>query len=132
MKVKTLKIFSDSGHAWCKVDRSELIELDILKDISTYSYQKNNFVYLEEDQDLNIYINSLKLKYKNDINWIIKFNESVSQRSRIRNYKSFHFLKDEIETLKDRALECKKYCYAAKGFYQWPNVKEAQKKGGKK
>lgn len=57
----TRKIFnwySDPGHAWLEVTRAELISLGIENRISGYSYQKFDFVYLEEDSDAGIFIDA--------------------------------------------------------------------------
>ena len=43
------RFISDPGHGWLEVPRSLLSELGILEEITTYSYQKKELVYLEED-----------------------------------------------------------------------------------
>jgi len=48
--------FEDPGHGWLEVDREELRELGIEEDITGWSYQKGNKVYLEEDQDLSTFL----------------------------------------------------------------------------
>ena len=45
------RFISDPGHGWLEVPRSLLSELGILEEITTYSYQKKELVYLEEDCD---------------------------------------------------------------------------------
>ena len=59
-KDKTYIFHSDSGHGWMAVKRIELKELNIENQISHYSYQKGDTVYLEEDQDATIFINEFK------------------------------------------------------------------------
>ena len=54
------KLLTDPGHGWLSVRRSELYDLGIASLISSYSYQKGNRVYLEEDCDLNIFIQAKK------------------------------------------------------------------------
>lgn len=58
-----LEVFSDPGHSWAKVPAIEILDLGIAKKISQYSYHKAPFVYLEEDCDLEIYIEALKSKH---------------------------------------------------------------------
>ena len=91
IEVKTLmnKIYdsySDPGHGWAKVKRSELQKLGILEQISRYSYQKGEYVYLEEDADLTLFVNTQKEQGVNTT-----FREHSSDRlSRIRSYPSFN------------------------------------------
>lgn len=83
--MKTILAFSDPSHAWAKVKRKELEKLDILHKISMFSYQKGDYVYLEEDCDLTHYINKLK---ENNVEY--KFKSSHTNRqSRIRTYDNF-------------------------------------------
>lgn len=75
-------IYSDPGHGWCKVSRALLKNLGIADQISTYSYQRKDAVYLEEDRDLALLIKALKengktFEYK-------EFNSNKS--SKIRGY----------------------------------------------
>lgn len=48
--------YQDPGHGWLEVPLSELQELKIVTQITPYSYQKNDKVYLEEDGDLTRFI----------------------------------------------------------------------------
>lgn len=99
IRVKTIKVFSDPGHSWVKVKRSELKELDILKDITKYSYQRGEFVYLEEDVDAGTYIKALK-----ENNILFKFDTKRTDRSsKIRNY--YHFESSENDILKYNTSE---------------------------
>jgi len=42
---------TDAGHGWLEVPRGLLADLQILGDITPYSYQHGDAVYLEEDCD---------------------------------------------------------------------------------
>lgn len=57
----------------------------------------------------------------------LKFLTQNSKMKKTKNAKIFNFGIPAKDTC-SAALECKKYCYAAKGFYLWPNVKAAQKR----
>lgn len=85
MKTKVIRYYSDPGHAWAKVKRSELIKLNLINAISSYSYQLGDYVYLEEDQDLTLYVVALK---RIGIEPIFKGNTS-NRQSKIRNYERF-------------------------------------------
>ena len=54
------KFHQDGGHGWLCVKRSELEALGIADQITAFSYQKNQSVYLEEDQDYTTYHDALK------------------------------------------------------------------------
>ena len=49
--MKTYSYHNDAGHGWIEVKRSELEALGIADQISSYSYQEGDGVYLEEDCD---------------------------------------------------------------------------------
>lgn len=50
-----LKFYSDPGHGWLRAPRTLLKKLEIEDQISSYSYQFNNWVYLEEDRDMAVF-----------------------------------------------------------------------------
>lgn len=49
---KTYVFHSDPGHGWVQVPMTELLDLGIAHKISSYSYMKGCFAYLEEDCDM--------------------------------------------------------------------------------
>lgn len=46
----------DAAHGWLRVSKTELHNLGIADKISAFSYQKNDFAYLEEDSDLALFL----------------------------------------------------------------------------
>ena len=52
---KTFDFISDPGHGWVKVPMSLLRELCISKQITTYSYRRGAYAYLEEDLDASTF-----------------------------------------------------------------------------
>jgi len=89
MRKLTLNIYSDPGHAWCKVTRKLLVDLGISDKITTYSYQRKDSVYLEEDCDLSTLIGALK-----DKGVTVKFKEfHTNKQSKIRSY--IHYTKHQ-------------------------------------
>lgn len=68
-----------------KVPRKLLTDLEVEDKISTCSYQRGNFVYLEEDLDAVIVIDQLK---KKGITLVLK-SRHTDRSSRIRNYPSY-------------------------------------------
>jgi hypothetical protein len=83
--VGTYTFFTDPGHGWLEVDRSELDDLGILKKITKYSYQKGDKVYLEEDLDAGTFLEAKKRKGEK-----VNIREkNTNSESRIRNFGMF-------------------------------------------
>lgn len=85
MKSMKLTVYSDPGHAWCKVPITMLVKLGIEKNISTYSYQRNGYAYLEEDCDLTTLCKALKAK---GINYTF-IEKNTNKSSKIRSYSHY-------------------------------------------
>ena len=100
-KTKTLLMYEDPGHAWCKVSRYDKVFQMIAKEVSHFSYQLGDSVYLEEDDDLGLYYNKLvELGY--EIKWkYIHTNDN----SRIRGYEQYRY----IENLPSKVKAKKEY-----------------------
>ena len=84
-KTFTCIVYSDPSHAWAKVKRQVLVNLGIDKEVSSYSYQYKDNVYLEEDCDLSLLYQRL---LKDDVR--MKFVEKHTDKdSRIRSYEHY-------------------------------------------
>lgn len=83
MKKPIYKFYSDAGHGWLAVKRSELVKLGIDGEISSHSYQNGNTVYLEEDSDASKFFTAYIATYGCKPQIVEK--ESVDY-SPIRNY----------------------------------------------
>ncbi len=89
----TFHFYNDPGHGWMAVKRSCLKELGIARSISTYSYQRGDMVYLEEDSDYSIFLAALK-----NIGITPRIKEHhTERRSKIRSYDSFHCLMSDCK-----------------------------------
>lgn len=80
--------YCDPGHGWFKVSRAALKRMGLLEKISGYSYQRGDYVYLEEDCDAATYLSaldSLGVSYE-----IVTAHTDKS--SRIRGYESFNMV----------------------------------------
>jgi len=83
--------YSDPGHGWYKVPRSLLIKLGIADNITGYSYQYGDNVYLEEDQDMTTFL----MAYFNGnipAKWweLVKLVDNYTNReSKIRTYRPY-------------------------------------------
>ena len=90
MKTRNFHVYSDPGHGWCKVSRKTLAKLGIQDKITTYSYQRGDSVYLEEDCDLSTLIVALRAKGIQP-----KFIEHTTNKSsKIRSYSHYiHYIK---------------------------------------
>lgn len=83
-KIKTMALdyYQDPGHGWVKIGLDKLAALGIAEDISSYSYMRNGFAYLEEDGDLSQLFTAcdaagIKLKLR---------SHNCNNRSKIRSY----------------------------------------------
>ena len=80
---KTINFYSDPAHGWAKVNKAELKRLNIADKITPFSYQRKDYAYLEEDCDLQTYINALRNK---GIITLIYREHPTMGKSKIRNY----------------------------------------------
>jgi len=85
MKNNTYTFYSDPGHGWLEVPKKELEDLGIINKVSQCSYINQGMIYLEEDCDAPIFINSYKSKY--GIN--PKIYEPIQDNNDIRDYSIF-------------------------------------------
>lgn len=75
---------TDAGHGWLAVLRSTLVTWGIADKISSFSYQKGNQVYLEEDCDMATFFDAA------DSHGIqIQLDERFTEDSPIRNYRQY-------------------------------------------
>lgn len=79
-----LTYHQDAGHGWLAVKRKVAEELDIIKDITPYSYQKGKTIYLEEDLDAQTFMKKAREK-----NIEIEMKSSYRSYSPIRSYEQF-------------------------------------------
>ena len=134
-KTKTLLMYEDPGHGWCKVSRYDKVFQMIAKEVSHFSHQLGDSVYLEEDDDLGLYCKKLKeLGY--EIKW--KYNHT-NDESRIRRYEQYRYIenpptkvkaKKEYDITKSSAIVyiisrnqyAISYCYSPRGITRCMNT----------
>jgi len=88
----TYKLYSDPSHGWLKVKLSVLSTLGIVGDITSFSYIRGEYAYLEEDQDVDTFLNAVKrYSVKKGIinNPTIKSMKPAKNYSRIRSYEPY-------------------------------------------
>ena len=78
--------FNDSGHGWLQVTRTDLTKLGIEKSISPFSYQNDEFVYLEEDSDMGTFLKAYQTVVGAEPTI---FDTYVAAESEIRKYESY-------------------------------------------
>lgn len=81
----TFDFISDPGHGWLKVNTRDLFALGLTpSDFSSYSYRRGDDLYLEEDCDASLFIET----YIKKTNRNPRFRERVnkSKYSRVRHY----------------------------------------------
>ena len=86
MKTKIYRFYSDPGHGWMKVPRADLKALGIEDKISSYSYQRGDSVFLEEDMDVTTFATALKEKFGHDLK---TRGTNSGRQSRIRSYQTY-------------------------------------------
>lgn len=84
---KVFKSYSDPGHGWLAVKRSDLHALGIADKITRFSYQRGNTVYLEEDCDVTLFFKAFKDKFGVEPKTIEQSYTNSS--SPIRSYQSY-------------------------------------------
>ena len=83
---KKFDVYGDDGHAWLKVERTILDTLGISDLITSFSYMKNGYVFLEEDCDASTFVGAYEKMY--GIRPQYRYHHTDKQ-SRIRNYNHF-------------------------------------------
>lgn len=79
--------YTDPSHGWLRVPLKMLAKLGIADKISSFSYVRTVYAYLEEDLDAPLFLEALKNSGKT-----VKFVERNTNRvSRIRNYTPYGF-----------------------------------------
>lgn len=76
---------NDGGHGWYAVKRKKLESMGILNNVSGFSYERGQTVYLEEDCDASLFFNALSEEEKQQI----KIINSYQDRSPVRRYSRF-------------------------------------------
>lgn len=82
MTTRKLTFHTDPGHGWLEIPRADLDALDIAHQISAYSFERADRVYLEEDCDAALYMDAAKAK-----GWTLNMTESFApDNSPIRDF----------------------------------------------
>ena len=82
----TFDLVTDASHGWLKVPVAELERLNIVEDITTFSYVRNDMAYLEQDADMATFLKAREAEGKP----VTKIKEhSRNGQSRIRKYAMF-------------------------------------------
>jgi len=85
-KAINIKFYSDAGHGWAKVHKEFLAKLGIENKITSYSYERGDYAYLEEDCDVSTLVKAAEAHdYK-----IMWQQQPQADRSRIRSYQPYH------------------------------------------
>jgi len=82
---RTFIYYTDPGHGWVKVPVRLLNNIGIADKITSFSYYRNGFAFLERDTDMALLVNKLR-----QLNIEPKFkSQHTDNLSKIRNYRSF-------------------------------------------
>lgn len=80
------KFHTDPGHGWLEVPRHLLDDLNIGQKITSFSYEKDDKVYLEEDRDILTFMNVFVPRFGRP-NYI----EVYAENSPVRKYSRYKF-----------------------------------------
>ena len=86
MKTQSLTFHTDPGHGWLEVTRAQLDALNITAQITPYSYQHRDRVYLEEDIDAGLYMETARAA---GYRLTLDSNNHSNDYSPIRNFPRF-------------------------------------------
>lgn len=81
--MRTFIYYTDPGHGWIKVPKVLLETLGIAKDITSFSYVRGEFAYLEEDCDFSKFADTY------GIDKIRVVNRRTNRSSKIRSYSPY-------------------------------------------
>ena len=82
----TFDLVTDASHGWLKVPVAELERLNIVEDITTFSYVRYDMAYLEQDADMATFLKAREAEGKP----VTKIKEhNRNGQSRIRKYAMF-------------------------------------------
>jgi hypothetical protein len=116
-KIPAHEFYADGQHGWLRVPRKRLEKLGIHEKISSFSYMRGDWVYLEEDCDMGIYYDALfkHLNYceaapEERHNFHIEFNHRIkashtNKRSRLRSYESYHHIGETEKKFREIVIE---------------------------
>ncbi|MEQ1674719.1 MAG: hypothetical protein ABL865_06780 [Candidatus Nitrotoga sp.] len=85
---KVFDIYTDPGHGWMAIKKQLLVNLEIASKITSFSYQRGDTAYLEEDCDISIFFDAY-LKHTGEKS-VFKEHHTDKQ-SKIRSYDSYCF-----------------------------------------
>jgi hypothetical protein len=80
--------YVDPGHSWLRVPLKMLKKLGIANKISSFSYQRTEYAYLEEDSDMTVFMKAMEDKGQK----VVFVVRRTDRESRIRNYGSYDIL----------------------------------------
>ena len=83
----TLHFYEDPGHGWLRAPVTLLEKLQIVDQISRYSYLKGSYAYLEEDCDAGKLMEALKLSPDFKLDKVVR--HYCQNESAIRSYYPF-------------------------------------------
>lgn len=91
---KQFTYYGDAGHAWLEVPYSALVTLNLHQQITGFSYQQDDLVYLEEDYDAVLFVKAYLLyigKSENDYEAFRSICRQIhdGNYSQIRNYQHY-------------------------------------------
>ena len=88
---KSYDLYSDPGHAWVKVPKKILRQLNIADKITPFSYMKGDNAYLEEDLDAGTFLKAMRAS---DHPAVLR-EHFTNQSSRVRGYDHYYLSEED-------------------------------------
>jgi hypothetical protein len=95
MNTNSYTFHSDPGHGWLEVPRLDVFELGIAGQITQYSYQDGDKVYLEEDLDMTTFANAYEAKFGKGSFKKIPIPDEYLDQSFVRNLPSYKLVNEK-------------------------------------
>lgn len=109
--------YSDPGHGWLKVPRRLLDELEIADRISRFSYERGQYVYLEQDKDTGTFMTNWQNRTGKMLWEHVREHTAREHQSKIRGYESYAYHgpaeRARLEKIRAAMLRCKPWNYKA-------------------
>lgn len=83
MKTVKLDYITDPGHGWVKCSWDLARKLDLVDKISSFSYTRNGYFFLEEDCDAPLLLTALKAK---GVDVVLVDKPCRHRASKVRSY----------------------------------------------
>jgi|GEM_PF-1330821 len=100
-------LIDDGGHSWLKVPMQDLADLGLANKISSFSYVKGNYAYLEEDCDLAVFFAAFIQEHGYKPKYVSRYIDDPYSKDNPRNFCECRsgFAKDSARSYSGRKID---------------------------